>query len=488
MRILIVVNHPPEWPLEVPGVEVVPARSYLTDPAYADLERARVFNCCRSYRYQTIGYYVSLLAAARGHKPLPDIPTIQDMKSPTVVRLLSEELDELIQHSLADVRPRRFTLSIYFGKNLASRYDRLSAELFKLFEAPFVRAEFLRNDRWVLSSIGPIAAHEIPDAHHDFVVQVASQFFAGRRPSTRPRQVERYDLAILFDPQATDLSSDAKAIERFVEAAEALRIGTEVITKEEYDQVAEFDALFIRETTSVNHHTYRFARRAAAEGLVVIDDPESILKCTNKVYLAELLDQRHIPTPKTLIVHRDNIDQIVPALGLPCILKQPDSAFSQGVVKATTAAEAVSGAEALLERSDLVIAQEFVPTAFDWRIGILDRKPLFACQYFMAPKHWQIINRHTDEDNRYGRVKTLPVELAPRRVVSTALKAANLIGDGLYGVDLKQLGHRCCVIEVNDNPTIQSGFEDAVLKDSLYTRILEVFLQRLERRRQGLPA
>lgn len=488
MRTLIVVNNPAEWPLEVPGVEVVPAREYLANPAFARLDRVRVFNCCRSYRYQSIGYYVSLLAAARGHRPVPDIPTIQDMKSPTVVRLLSEEVEELIQQGLAGIRSRRFTLSIYFGKNLSERHERLSRALFQLFEAPFVRAEFVREeDHWTLQSIGPIAAREIPDSHRDFVVRVASEYFAGHRPAVRRRFVERYDLGILFDPKATDLSSDAKAIERFIDAAERQRIGTEVIGKDDYARVAEFDALFIRETTSVNHHTFRFSRRAAAEGLVVVDDPDSILKCSNKVYLAELLSRRRVPTPRTLIVHRDNVDQVIPTLGLPCILKQPDSAFSQGVLKASTPEEVEKGVADLLERSDLVIAQEFLPTPFDWRIGIFDGKPLYACQYFMAPRHWQIINRSGDEDDRYGRVKTMPIELAPRRVVSTALRASNLIGDGLYGVDLKQIGSRCVVIEVNDNPTIQSGFEDSVLKETLYDRIIEVFVRRLERRRQGLP-
>ena len=488
MRVLIVVNNPPEWPLDVPGVEVVAARSYLVDPQYADIDRAKVFNFCRSYRYQTIGYYVSLLAAARGHKPVPDIATIQDMKSQTVVRLMSDEIEELIQESLAEIRSRRFTLSIYFGRNLTSKYDRLSATLFKLFQAPFVRAEFVHADKWELQSIGPIAARDIPDQHHDFVVEAASQYLSGRGPSARPRIVERYDMAILFDPKAKDLSSDQPAVDKFIKAAAGLGIRAETIDKEDFARVAEFDALFIRETTNVNHHTYRFSRRALAEGLIVIDDPESILKCTNKVYLAELLDRRHILTPKTLIVHRDNIDQIVPQLGLPCILKQPDSAFSQGVMKADTIEQATEFAETMLERSDLVIAQEFLPTPFDWRIGIFDGKPLFACQYFMAEKHWQIINREGDEDSRYGRVKTLPVELAPSRVVRMALKAADLIGDGLYGVDLKQVGRQCYVIEVNDNPTIQSTFEDAVLKDTLYERIMEVFLHRLERRRQGLPA
>ncbi len=486
MHKLIVVNNPQEWSLQVPDVEVVSARAYLLDPKYADLDRAKVFNFCRSYRYQSIGYYVSLLAAARGHKPIPSISTIQDMKSQTVVRLMSGELDDLIQSTLATIRSGRFTLSIYFGRNVTEKYEKLSAELFKLFEAPFVRAEFVKTDCWSLQSIGPIAAKEIPSYHHDFVIEATKEFFAGRRSGSRAKAVERYNMAILFDSEAKDRASNPGAITRFVKAAAKLGIRADVIGKEDFASIAEYDALFIRDTTNVNHHTYRFSRRAVAEGLVVVDDPESILKCTNKVYLAELLDQRDILAPKTMIVHRDNRDQIVAQLGLPCILKKPDSAFSQGVVKAESESEVAEQTDRMLEGSDLVIAQEFLPTPFDWRIGIFDRKPIYACKYFMASNHWQIVQRSDGQDERYGRVQTLPVELAPASVVRAALKAANLIGDSLYGVDLKQVGRKCYVIEVNDNPTIMSGFEDSILKDSLYTRIMEVFLQRLERRRQGI--
>ena len=48
----------------------------------------------------------------------------------------------------------------------------------------------------------------------------------------------------------------------------------------------------IRETTSINNHTYRFAPKAWAEGMPVIDDPISMMRCTNKVYLWELLRRR----------------------------------------------------------------------------------------------------------------------------------------------------------------------------------------------------
>src|SRR5687768_6917552 len=57
--ILIVVSQVKDWPFEIPGVEVVAARSYLADRRYSDQRGAKIFNLCRSYRYQTIGYYVS---------------------------------------------------------------------------------------------------------------------------------------------------------------------------------------------------------------------------------------------------------------------------------------------------------------------------------------------------------------------------------------------------------------------------------------------
>jgi glutathione synthase/RimK-type ligase-like ATP-grasp enzyme len=100
----------------------------------------------------------------------------------------------------------------------------------------------------------------------------------------------------------------------------------------------------------------------------------------------------------------------------------------------------------------------------------------------MARRHWQIINRNGDVPDE-GKHETLPVELAPSAVVSAALRAANLVGNGLYGVDLKQVGRQCYVIEVNDNPSIESGVEDKVLKDELYGRIMSVFLRRIERRK-----
>src|SRR5690606_18103755 len=96
MTALIVVDDPAEWPLSIALADVVSADAYLRDPRFNERKRLRVFNLCDSYRYQSVGYYVSLLATARGHRAMPSVTTIQDMKSRSLFRP-ADELDELIQ-------------------------------------------------------------------------------------------------------------------------------------------------------------------------------------------------------------------------------------------------------------------------------------------------------------------------------------------------------------------------------------------------------
>ena len=316
MPVLIVVNNANEWPFHIPGVEVVDAKSYLTKPEYGEVRNAKVFNLCRSYRYQSLGYYVTLLATARGHKPLPNIMTIQDMKSQTVVRFVSDDLDDLIQDSLAPIESDKFTLSIYFGRNLARRYDRLSLHLFNLFQAPLLRAQFTRNGKWQLRQIGPVPVDGIPSQHRPFVVDVATEHFAGRRTAVRRRtsaeirsgaagKCRRAAAAFGREGHRTVRAGrrglrPAYRLDRPRRLRPAGRVRRPVHSRDDGRQPSYLP----------------FARRAAMEGLVVVDDPESILRCSNKVYLAELLSRHKIRIPRTVIVNKDNIDSIGQRAGL----------------------------------------------------------------------------------------------------------------------------------------------------------------------------
>jgi glutathione synthase/RimK-type ligase-like ATP-grasp enzyme len=523
MSILLVLDNPKDWPLNIEGVEVVSARKYLTDPGFSTLKHAKVFNLCKSYKYQSFGYYVSLLAAARGHKPLPDISTIQDLKLTELVRAAGDDLDEIIQPCLSKLKEDTFVLSVYFGRNVEKRFDRLALALFNYFPAPFLRASFRReklpgngkgngksgagpdeapaepppperqsrdgskdaphvpSPKWILDSLKTIAASEIPHDHFLPVLEFATHYF--HRPHRRTRPTEaRYDLAILHAPGESTSPSNEKALKRFVKASESMGFETEIISKDDYGRIGEFDALFIRATTSVNHYTFRFAKRAQAEGLVVIDDPDSIIKCSNKVYLAELLQHHRIATPPSLILHQKNWESAPDILGLPLVLKQPDSAFSLGVVKVDTREEYAAEVERLFKISDLLIAQAFMPTAFDWRVGMFDREPIFCCKYFMAGQHWQIYDNSKKGEDALGNFETWPVSACPGDVLKTAIRVSNLIGDGLYGVDLKEIDGKAYIMEINDNPNIDAGVEDEILGEELYLRVMRVFLKRIESR------
>ena len=489
MRNLVVVNDPKDWSFSPDGVEVVPARKYLTHPSYTTLDKVRVINLCRSFGYQKIGYYVSLLADARGHKPMPSIETIQNLKDRAIATIHGSDLQDLIDDSLQKVQSDHFVLSVYFGRNMAQRHERLAKALFRSFPSPFLQATFGKSEktgRWRLETLKPLAIDDLPKGHEEFAQQATMDFL--QRAYVRPQKREQrpYDLAILVDPALPEPPSDKKALQKFAKAGEEVGFNVEFIEQRDYARIGEFDALFIRETTGVNHHTFRFACRAEALGLVVIDDPASILRCSNKVFLAEMAEQQDILVPQTIIVHRGNVDDLPARLGLPCVLKQPDSSFSAGVRKVTTLEELRVQVEAMLDKSDLVIAQGFVPTEFDWRIGVLDGQPLYACRYYMADGHWQILKRDSGgKKEDVGRAETVPVEAAPTRVVKTALKACNHIGKGLYGVDLKEVGGKVYMIEVNDNPNMDAGFEDAILGDELYLRVMRTFFARVNARQRG---
>jgi glutathione synthase/RimK-type ligase-like ATP-grasp enzyme len=460
--------------------EVMNAEAYLKNEREIS-EQVRVFNLCNDYSYCKRGYYVSLLAEARGHRPLPSVSTISDLQSRNSVKIVSDVMSENLNQALKDIKAENFEISVYFGKNMAQRYSSLSRQIFNYFQAPMIRVFCQRKeDEWSIRSIRPIAFNEVPSLHHDFLLQAMLEFFGLNGATRKPKlHSEKYDLAILCNPTEEFPPSDEKAIKAFIKAAKDLRIEAEIIGPKDIGLLSRFDALFIRETTSVLHHTYKFAKKAEMEGLVVIDDPQSILRCCNKIYLHDMLTKKSLSTPETWIIYKDT--DLSTFTQFPLIIKKPDSAFSAGVKKVNSSEELEFQANEYFKKSDLLVLQEFLQTDFDWRIGIINNEPLYACRYHMVKNHWQVIN-HDGGKPKEGEVDALAIEEVPRKALELALKACKQIGNGLYGVDIKEKGGRFFIIEVNDNPSIEKGCEDKVIGQQLYFRIMSTFLRRLESR------
>lgn len=479
MQTVLVTDNPKNWDFLSHLAPIVRASDYLSDEEYHQNKSMRIVNLCRSYNYQTIGYYVSLLAQARDHKAIPAVLSIQDALSTSLSKQISQEIEEEIQHSLYDIRGEEFILSLYFGQNMAKRHAALAKKLHSLFPLPLVRFTLEKKKQWCIKKLVPLSQEDIPAQHYEFMKQAAETYFSKKRFHQWKKKQRFHDLAILVDPTEQNAPSNKKALEAFISAGESMGLNVDFIDKNDSRSIPEYDALFIRATTSVDHYTYRFARRASQENLVVIDDPQSIVRCTNKVYLAELMRSHQILTPNTLFISK--YDKELPIIQFPCVIKKPDSAFSQGVVKLSDQKELQKSLLQFFKTSDLILIQPFIPTEFDWRIGVLDNKPLYACRYHMAKGHWQIYNWESAKETE-GDIDTIPLHDVPDGIIKTALKATRLIGDGLYGVDIKSQGDKYYVIEVNDNPTIDFGVEDRIMGETLYQQIMAVFLQRIRRK------
>ncbi len=467
---------------------VVTAREYLAG-AGKWKRGTRVVNLCRDLSYLGTGYHVSLLAEARAHRAVPTVKTLTGL--PDVAKGISvPQPDDALLPEAA--RAGEDGVLVVFGRTPEPALASLAAAAYERCALPICRMWVEETkERWVVDRLRPESPHKLKPDEKYFLAWTLHATIRLPWRSRAGAPVARYDIAILWDPKEKTTPSDAADIRVFRRVGKAMGVGVKLIGRSDYSRLGAFDALLIRETTRINHHTYRFARKAEQEGLAVLDDPKSILRCSNKVYLAELLAANKVPTPPTRILQRGDtqaLEDAAKALGFPLVLKIPDGSFSLGVYKANSMEELRAMTADLFKRTGLLLAQGWCYTPFDWRIGILDRKAIFACQYFMSPNHWQIINnKESNAKKRYGHWTTMRVEDAPKEVVETALKAANLIGDGLYGVDLKETGkedaREVVVIEVNDNPNIQEGVEDIVLGDELFRMILASLIARVERLR-----
>lgn len=482
---IIVVEKFDELAFDGVPCEVVDVDDYLTSKNYFELKNVQVINLCNNYRYSSVGYYCSLLAEARRHRVIPSVKSMLDLSEKAMYSLDAVNLDIEVAKAFKKFESKELvcTLTVIFGYCDDLHFSALARRIFETFALPVLQVSFEYFDLWRITVIQPVPINRLDNEGKRVFNLSLKNYLQRRWRKPKPKSHSRYDLAILHDPNDPLPPSNSKALNALVKAGKKLGIDVDLIEKRDYARLAEYDALFIRDTTRINHYTYRFAKKAESEGMVVIDDPTSILRCTNKVYLAELLRANKVPIPKSVIVGRHDLEETEQAIGYPMVLKVPDGAFSLGVFKVDDRAALISISERLFKNSELILAQEYLYTEYDWRIGVLNRKPIYACQYFMAKKHWQIVKHGEGGGFKEGSAKTWAVAEVPKIVVDVAVKAAGLIGDGLYGVDVKQSGKKVYVIEVNDNPNLDMGVEDRYLGKDLYDLIMADFLRRLESRK-----
>jgi glutathione synthase/RimK-type ligase-like ATP-grasp enzyme/gamma-glutamyl:cysteine ligase YbdK (ATP-grasp superfamily) len=487
-RVVAVVSHPADarW---LPDGTAVAADRYLEGGPELSHAGSVVVNLCRTWRYGSKGYYVSLLAVARGQHPIPGVETSERFGDTRNLFRLMEEAGVPTappRRRTAAAEPREAAETLAFlGSAADPRFRTLALAVYRVAPAPVLRLALVREEEeWRVAAVEPVPPHRLDEAGREGLRRaLGDSRRVVRRGTEPPREERRAAIAVLHDPDDPFSPSSPETLDRLERVASRMNVHVRRIGLHELHRLAEYDALFIRALTGVAEPAFQFALRAEALAIPVVDDSQSIIRCGNKVFLEELLRREGIPTPRTRIVTRHTPWEQVAELGMPLVVKLPDGSFSSAVHKVRTRDEFRLRVEEMFRRSPLLIAQEFLPTAFDWRITVLDGRLLFACRYHMARGHWQVRAESAGVE-RYGRVEAVARDDAPPAVVDVALRAARLIGCGLYGVDLKETSAGPVVIEINDNPNLDAGYDDAADGARVYEDLVDFFLRRVE---QGPP-
>lgn len=280
--------------------------------------------------------------------------------------------------------------------------------------------------------------------------------------------VEKYNF---MDPD------ESGALQNFKLAATSLGHGFSFIFKENISEIPKYDAVFIRATTDPLNTSYVVSKTAYELGLRVVDDPKSIQICGNKIHLYQLFEKYNVPHIPTIFINKDEfhhkrIMNIFRTFGIPVVIKAPYTSFSKYVEKVSCETSFREVAEKFFRRSDVLVVQKFMPTAFDWRVGVLNGEVLYVCKYMMRKGRWKHGAKLRGKPRYvWGRTVSLRTDHSPLKLREVALKACEFIGHGLYGVDIKEIDGNYVVVEVNDNPSIYAGFEDCRKRD-IYEKII----------------
>lgn len=224
-------------------------------------------------------------------------------------------------------------------------------------------------------------------------------------------------------------------------------------------KVLKFDAIIPRIGASVTAYGTAVLRQFEVGGVYTINQAIAISRSRDKLRAHQLLARKGVGMPITGYAHSASAtDELIEFVkGAPLIVKLVESTQGKGVVLAETdkAAEGVINAFRGLNANFLV--QEYIAEAkgSDIRCFVVGDKVVAAMQRTAKEGDFRS-NLH-----RGGSADKLNLTKEERML---ALKAANVMGLNMAGVDLIRSVHGPLVLEVNPSPGLE-GIEKVTGKD-----------------------
>ena len=277
---VILVDQPRDLPNAETPHKVITTSEYLARPRLFE-GRPKLVNLARSYAYQSKGYYASLLAEARGHRVVPTVETMLELREQKLYEHALPELEDELNRCArrADFQPDvELRLMVCFGIARDARFESFGRLLFDWFRCPALEVIVDPGDWLTIERIRPRNITRLANGEAEFFRQSLHNHTKREWRDPKARSIAKYDLAVLYDPNEKMPPSSPASIKHFARIAEKLSVDVEPVTKRQLAELAEFDGLFIRETTSIDNHTYRLrtprlAGRHAGDRRSDLDDP-----------------------------------------------------------------------------------------------------------------------------------------------------------------------------------------------------------------------
>lgn len=234
-----------------------------------------------------------------------------------------------------------------------------------------------------------------------------------------------------------------------------------------------FDAVLPRIGTSITRYGTAVLRQFEMMGVYTPNPSDAILRARDKLRCHQLLAAQGIGLPTT--VFGDNPDDTHDLLHLmgkpPHIIKLNEGSQGAGVILAEQLSASRSVIEALRGLYANFLVQEFIPEAkgADIRCFVVGEKVVAAMKR-QAPAGEFRSNLHR------GGAATI-AELTPAEQ-ETALRAAQVMGLAVAGVDLLRSHRGPMVLEVNSSPGLE-GIE-GVTKADIAGAIIEQLLMHVK--------
>jgi len=234
------------------------------------------------------------------------------------------------------------------------------------------------------------------------------------------------------------------------------------------------NAVIPRIGASVTSYGTAVLRQFEMMNVVALNESVAISRSRDKLRSLQLLSRKGIGMPLTGYANRpDNIKDVIKMVGgAPCVIKLLQGTQGIGVVLAETQKAAESVIEGFMGVNADILVQEFIKEAggSDIRCFVVGDKVVAAMKRQGAEGEFRS-NLHRGGSS--SLIKITPEER------STAVRAANIMGLNVAGVDLLRSNHGPVVMEVNSSPGLE-GIEGATGKD-----IAGMIIQNLENLQPG---